>query len=138
MSEQELEELDVFLSSKVFTNMVEAQNRFINSGAFKGMMLAHGIIGILYLVLGIGLLRLKEWGRKATIVFQVLSVPLMVIFMWFMAGNFLNAIAEQSPEFDGMRQILPAFIAIQGLVVGLVAALIIRYLTRPRVKERFK
>lgn len=80
---------------------------------------------ILFLAIGIGLLKLKEWARK----FVVYS-NIIVILLFISRTIWLYVVSPESPLFP--IGIMAIFTAVPILL------LIIYFFTRPKVREQFK
>ena len=80
-------------------------------------------LGVVSIAIGIGLLRLKEWARKAETVLHGISVLLMMV---------LSVVLISDHNKGDLIVLLPLFI------IALISALIFYYFTRPQIKEQFK
>lgn len=76
-------------------------------------------VSVIYLVLGFGILRLKNWAR-------ITAVILAASFGVFKLFKIISSIND------------PHFSLHHGLIQLLILTITIWYLTRPKVKEQFK
>jgi hypothetical protein len=98
------------------------------------------IIGIVGFVFGIGLWKLMEDARLGTIVYQIFSVVIGVFGQYLIMQTTMNISAKYMPEMyqGGMPRSFPmTMVIIQAVIAGIITALIVFYLTRPKVKEWF-
>jgi len=79
-------------------------------------------LGIISLVVGRGLLDLKEWARIAEVILQCIGILYIVAVS-------ISMIAKHG--VDNLKSFFPLF------VIVAIFTLVIYYLTRPKVKERF-
>jgi len=94
----------------------------------------HNVIGsILYLVAGIGLLKLLKWARMFTIVINILfsifsSITFFIYTRPYLIPYFMRLNRNKSALLTNIGQIM----------VYAWLLLVIYYFTRPKVKEQFK
>ncbi len=94
------------------------------------------------LIAGIGLLGLKEWGRKTSlgyaiyaIVFGILSGVINFVFLF--GPLFASARHQQGPEAIGAM--LGVMSGILGEIFGMIyRILLLTFMTRPKVKRAFR
>ena len=80
-----------------------------------------GIIGAVVFTIGLGILRRRQWSRKALIV-------LWGLISGFIIGFFLLNIKNVIADFEGFAFWIP---------IAIIGILHIIFLTRPKVKEMF-
>lgn len=136
-------ERDKLVNSEDFKNMIEFQNKMLKSGLFdyKSMFLFHltnTISGLAMLILGIGLLRLKEWARKGVVLFYALFTFIWVIVFDIYGIRFFNIVTENHEGFAEAKPPLLIMFGIQNFFMLIIAFIIIYYFTRPKVKAQFK
>lgn len=117
-----------------------AEKAIIAHPVIRGLQWWNLLVSIILLVLGIGLLMLKEKARSAMIIFQpffVVSAGIETYLSW----NIIYDLSKKyEPDFPGT---IPKSLLVLGpaifkvLIVGAIAALIIWYLNRLKVKEQF-
>lgn len=102
--------------------------------------LASPVLGIIYLVLGVGIFMLKEWARVGVIVYQVLNVAWTVILLPPMESYMRQTVKSADPQIS--QELLDTTV---GFLKGFsffgsffVLAVIAFFLTRPKVMEQFK
>jgi len=95
MSPQDLEKMTPSLEK-----MAQVQNELKNSNIFNIISVLNGVLGIIGLILGIGLFRLKEDARKGIIIFMLVSTPVMVIFNYISMKEMLRLTAKSMPEIN--------------------------------------
>jgi hypothetical protein len=97
--------------------------------------------GIVALILGVALLKFKEWGRKSTIIFTILAIPIVSIYQYhyFKLMYSIPMRIEGAPGLEAISQkIAPVITIVQVIMLSVVVAALIFYLTRPKVKEMFR
>ena len=104
----------------------------------KSQLTVYGVITyIVLLVLGIYILKLKEWARKGIIYWYIISVPLSMVMFWLNLPEVNNKLRERGLNQLSSLSTVGLFI-ISSLIIISVAAIIIYFFTRPKVKEQFK
>lgn len=102
------------------------------------LLLVRKLMLLLYFIAGIGILRVKSWGRY-------LALFVSILLLLFAIGDFLPATISiiKNPEgacdvgWCGIVGILLLFV-ISAISLFFVPVLCLFYLTRPKVKERFR
>ncbi|MEM9451906.1 MAG: hypothetical protein AAGA75_25730 [Cyanobacteria bacterium P01_E01_bin.6] len=89
------------------------------------------ITSLILLILGIGLLRYKEWGRQGTVLYSWFTIILGILSGVITVGSLAGQLSDSNPV------ILGAVIGgIIGAVVGLIYPIVsLVFLTRPSAKE---
>ncbi|MEM7772194.1 MAG: hypothetical protein AAF327_16980 [Cyanobacteria bacterium P01_A01_bin.37] len=89
------------------------------------------ITSLILLILGIGLLRYKEWGRQGTVIYSWFTIILGILSGVITVGSLAGQLSDSNPV------ILGAVIGgIIGAVVGLIYPIVsLVFLTRPSAKE---
>jgi hypothetical protein len=117
--------------------MAQAVNKRSNDPILKTQKGWNIFCSFVWLMLGIGLLMLKEKARIATIAFQLFSMVVESIFIYvgydIMLKTVVNAPVADRPNSFLMS--LPLIIALFFFV--LITFLVIWYLNQPQVKEQF-
>ena len=106
---------------------------------YKTYAMVGGILqvsmGVLLLACGIGLLRLRDWARKGSMIYAAIAVVTVVITVLFLAWLIpaMEAAGVSSFQVDMMR--VSGF---TGPVLGLVyPVVLLALLTRPMIKVQF-
>jgi hypothetical protein len=120
-----------------FERMVQVQKEMIDHPLNKIRRPWQLFTALAWLILGIGLLMLKEKARFATIVFQVVSTVAESIFLFVGYNIMLKSVANTAAvEGTGsFLRLMPLMVAL--LFFGSSTVLIIWYLSRSKVKEQF-
>jgi len=116
-----------------------------NSPAFESWMkiaLALGVLGSIALIAaGIGLLQMKSWGRRLSIVYGIYAILLAIVsgimnYKFLVAPLLQEAHNKQGPEAAGA--IGGAIGGVIGGCIGLIyPVLLIIFMTRPKVVAAF-
>jgi hypothetical protein len=121
--------------------MFQAQNEAAGNPYIRAFKIWNLIMGAIGFVLGIGLLRLKEKARRWTIVFQVVAAVIGSIggyvSMKIAFDTMVKHMPDAFPEEMSRRFVVPGMTVFQVLILGIIAAAVIFYLTRSKVKEQF-
>ncbi len=106
---------------------------------YKTYAMVGGILqvsmGVLLLACGIGLLRLRDWARKGSMIYAAIAVVTVVITVLFLAWLIpaMEAAGVSSFQVDMMR-----VSGSTGPVLGLVyPVVLLALLTRPMIKVQF-
>jgi hypothetical protein len=120
-----------------FEKMVQAQKEMMDHPLNKIRKPWQLFTAFAWLILGIGLLMLKEKARFGTIVFQVVSTVVESIFLFIGYNIMMKSVANTAAVegSDSFFRLLPLMIGLLWFVVSTL--LIIWYLNRPKVKEQF-
>ncbi len=94
-----------------------------NSGFLLSVVFILLLIGI-FLPLGIGILKKKNWARKTIIIYSFLTASWMTLLY----GPFGQKAFSRPPKNSGLSI----------LIIWLVCFIVIFFVTRPKVKEQFK
>ena len=144
-----------FMDSAQGKAMMDETNEFLANSLLSLAGIYAPTIGrlswVILLVLGIGLLRLKEWGRKATIIIGRLEIPIIFGWLYFplLAAHRMKNISLKYGYYDIVPNVNAASIREELLTSSIALSLymlsvfiivlgIIYYLTRPKVKEQFR
>jgi hypothetical protein len=98
-------------------------------------------LGIVLLASGIGLLNLKAWARKASIVYAVVvivSACISTLIFWnYVLPIALERASAQSGQDALVLKVAAYFAAFGGLIAMIYPALLIFFMTRPRIAAAF-
>jgi hypothetical protein len=104
---------------------------------YKGFLLVSSVIGIGFaawlLTLGIGLLKLKAWARRGSIIYAWIAI------VWGIAGIVLNILAVQFGWMNMPESGIPGFIGgmCGGLVGMIYPVLLLIFMQSAKVKQAF-
>ncbi len=123
-------------------NTVQMYNAVVQLPIIDKMFKGFGVLGCGYLLLGIGLFKLNNLARIATIILQVLLIPAAAIVS-HLSIKHLAAVVYKYSSIDNEMEIILHVLPIIGpifneIVILVVSGVIIYYLTRSEVKEQFK
>lgn len=125
-----------------FEKMSQAQNEMVGSNFWDGILKMNTVVGVIVFIFGIGLLRLKEYARRGTVILMWLLIPTITIFMYMAMCNMIEITAKYLPEINRTPVTISCFLPImaifQGLIISSVNLVVVYFLTRPKVKEQFK
>ncbi len=89
------------------------------------------IMALILLILGIGLLRYAEWGRRGTVIYSWFSIALVIVSSLITITSLASQLGDSNPAVIG---------AIIGGVIGTIIGLIypivsLIFLTRPSARD---
>lgn len=141
ISEEQRRELKAVTEDPQFEKILQGMRRFVLSREFSTTCFFYGILSALYLVIGFGIYRLQEWGRRALIGIEISSIPFKIFVNSWSANALFRELAEAMKD-EKLRQVvptlLPVFVVAQFVLFSLFAFLVVFYVTRPKIKEQFK
>jgi hypothetical protein len=113
---------------------------------YRTILLVFMVIGVIaggvLLAAGIGLMRLKPWGRTLSIgygCYAIVSVVLGVIYNYFYLWKPMLAAAGQANNPQAIGGTMGVYAGIASSFLGLIyPTLLIIFMTRPRVVEAFR
>lgn len=97
------------------------------------LFLAIGLFFLVYIVGAIGILRLKNWGRKLSIIMDAL-----VVLIYFRIGITQRAYESLIDCLSGGHPYFDRFLLILIVPLVLLPFIFVYYFIRPQVKEQFK
>ena len=96
-------------------------------------------ISALSLILGIGILRLREWLRKGAIYYLIARPFISILLMPFTMKSIEMQLLLNQNEADKFYKMVFIIHLVIGVVFSItLSALLVYFLTRPRVKGQFK
>ncbi|MFC1632258.1 hypothetical protein ACFL1I_06430 [Candidatus Omnitrophota bacterium] len=123
-------------------HMFIAHNALLTSPKIRLFFIFNGCLGLITIILGIGLVRLRELARKATMIFFMLGVVLIPLLVNSFIVTISEIMSRHSPQLSAQQTIASAVLPILWLIqitfIGLIAAGVACYLVRPLVKEQFR
>ena len=105
--------------------------------AYKIILLVSSIVGIGFsawlLALGIGLVKMKSWARRGSLIYSVIAI------VWTIAGMALNIIAMSMQWINIPKEGLPGFIGgtCGGMVGMIYPVLLLIFMKTQKVKQAF-
>ncbi|MGD0336517.1 MAG: hypothetical protein ABSB18_05390 [Candidatus Omnitrophota bacterium] len=97
------------------------------------------ILAILLLILGIYILKLKEWARKAIIYYSIYSIiSVFFIMVAYKLGLPLRGSDLRDITATYQTPVMKIVVISVLIITNLLSLLIIYFFTRPKVKEQFK
>lgn len=135
-------DLDELLNREDVKQMILIQNK-ISSELYDNTSLTlwcvvNTVYGITLFIIGIGLLGLKEWSRKATLIFHIVLVPPYIVASEIYILRAVKIIMTHIPQLKVVSSLVPIMLGIQIIFTITMLIIIIYYFTRPKVKEQFK
>ena len=118
-----------------FVNIGQSVEIFEAEGFFRTWLyISIGItpiLSLILLILGIGLLRYKEWGRQGTVIYSWFTIILGIFSSVITVGSLASRLGDSNPVIIGA-----VVGGIIGTVIGLIYPIIsLVFLTRPSAKE---
>lgn len=122
----------------IFSSISSLLTCLINYLNLEKPLVFYGFIAsTLLLILGINILRLREWTRKGVIYYYIIATLLGI----FLSPSIKNKIIVKSQNSGSAQEEISRYIAINSLspIYGILTTmLIIYFFTRSKVKEQFK
>ena len=118
-----------------FVNIGQSVEMFEAEGFFRmWLYISIGIaplLSLILLVLGIGLLRYNEWGRRGTVIYSWFTIILGIVSSLITVGSLASKLGEANPVIIGavIGGIIGTFVGLIYPIVSLV------FLTRPAARE---
>ena len=92
------------------------------------------VFGVVYLIIGSGLLRVRPWARTAAEIEQWLSIAIIPLTIWFVA-RWIPLPPEIPSEL--FRVFVNSVLVFAGLAAAAFCVFIALYLRRPKIREAF-
>lgn len=102
------------------------------------VMLFFTVPSPLLLLAGIGILKLKSWGRKINLIGVPVSVLLLITFLLVGEIQRINSYVKYKPGISPFSNSGTIYLSIVISFLLFFTSLIVYYFTRSKVKEQFK